>query len=109
MVHGAYIPTKEVVSGNDHIILIGDAGGFPNKLTFEGLYYAFATARNAYLAIQNGVPFKETNKEIFKKKKQEKYWTRLFYSGLGRCMVRLGCRVSPAFVRRVFDNGVRGE
>ena len=35
---------------HNHIILIGDAGGFPNRLTAEGLYYAFLTASHAAAA-----------------------------------------------------------
>lgn len=104
-IRGAYIPTVEVASANDHIILIGDAGGFANKLTFEGLYYAFATGRNAFLAITKGVSFKETNRVIFKKKRHERYWAMLFYSALGRFVVRC-CSLSPSIVRRIFDRGV---
>ena len=107
-IRGAHIPTKEVVSDNDHIILIGDAGGYANKLTFEGLYYAFVTARNAFLAISDGVSFKETNKEILKRKRHERLWAMLFYSGLGRFIARCGCK-STRVVRRIFDYGVRGE
>ncbi len=104
-IKGAYIPVKEVESGNDHIILIGDAGGFPNKVTYEGLYYAFATAKNAYLAIKNVVSFRETNKEIFKKKKRERLWAKLFYSRLGLLIVK-DCAPFPKVVKWIFDKSV---
>ena len=107
-IRGAHIPTKEVLSDNDHIILIGDAGGYANKLTFEGLYYAFATAENAFLAISKGISFKETNKAILTRKRHERLWAALFYSGLGRFIARCGCK-STHIVRGIFDYGVRGR
>lgn len=107
-IHGAFIPTEVAISDNDRIILIGDAGGYANRLTYEGLYYAFATGRNAFLAISQGVPFRETNREIIKKKQREKRLTRFFYSRAGRCFVRI-CSASPALVRRIFDRGVKGR
>ena len=39
---GAFIPRSCDYPLHDHIILIGDAGGFPHRLTAEGLYYASA-------------------------------------------------------------------
>ena len=107
-IRGAYIPTREVVSDNNHIILIGDAGGYANKLTFEGLYYAFVTAKNAFVAISKGISFKETNKTILKRKRHERLWAALFYSGLGRFIARCGCK-STRVVRGIFDYGVRGR
>jgi flavin-dependent dehydrogenase len=104
-IRGAYIPTREVVSDNDHIILIGDAGGFPNKLTFEGLFYAIATGRNACRAITENIPFSEANKIIFKKKKHEKYWAKIFYSRLGLLIVRC-CSINSKIVKKIFDKGV---
>ena len=50
---GAYIPQSIDYPLRRNIILIGDAGGFPNRLTFEGLYYAFLTARHAATAISS--------------------------------------------------------
>ena len=104
-IRGAYIPTQEVVSDNDHIILIGDAGGFPNKVTFEGLFYAIATGRNAFRAITENIPFCEANKIIFKKKKNEKYWAKIFYSRLGLLIVRC-CSVNSKIVKKIFDKCV---
>ncbi len=105
-IRGAYIPVEEVESGNDHIILIGDAGGFPNKLTYEGLYYALVTGRNASVAIIEGKSFRETNRLIFKKKRKERRIARLIYdTPWGLRLVRL-CAVSSRLVRRIFDAGV---
>lgn len=102
---GAYIPVKEVLSRIDNILLVGDAGGFPNKLTYEGLYYAFVTARNAYRAISEGIPFAKANKAIFKHKRLEATIAWLLYNPLGRLIVRC-CSVSPRLVARIFDLGV---
>ena len=104
-IKGAYVSMKDVKSDNDHIILIGDAGGFANKITAEGLYYAFATGRNAYRAITENIPFSETNKAIFKKKKNEVYWAKLFYSRLGLFITRC-CALSPALVKKIYDKGI---
>ena len=105
-IKGAYVPVEEVETDNDHIILIGDAGGFPNKLTYEGIYYALATGRNASIAIIEGKPFRETNRLIFKKKRMERTIARLMYdSPWGIRIVRL-CSVSSRFVRLIFDAGV---
>lgn len=78
-INGANIPVEEVDSGMDNVILIGDAGGFPNKMTYEGLYYAFATGRNAAEAILTGKSFKETNKDILRRKRKERILTDLLY------------------------------
>lgn len=66
---GAFIAVDTVDSGKKQIILVGDAGGFANKLTYEGLYYALATGRNASKAIINDVDFSIINRDLFRKKK----------------------------------------
>lgn len=99
---GAYIPVETIASPNDKVILIGDAGGFANKLSYEGLYYAIATAQNAYKAIVEGRPFLETNKYIFKRKRRETYITRLFFSPFGLFLVRAGAH-SPWLIKKVFQ------
>ena len=104
-IKGAYVSMKDVKSDNDHIILIGDAGGFANKITAEGLYYAFATGRNAYRAITENIPFTEANKVIFKKKKNEVYWAKLFYGRLGLFITRC-CALSPNLVKKIYDKAV---
>lgn len=105
-VQGAYVPIEDVESGDDRVILIGDAGGFPNKLTYEGLYYAIATARNAFEAIKEGRSFSETNRDIFKRKKYEKNWAKLFYSPLGLWITRTISHY-PKLLKFIIDHGVR--
>ena len=103
--HGAFIPIETVVSNHDRIILIGDAGGFANKISFEGLYYALATAQNAFQAIATGKRFKETNKAIFKKKNKETYLARIFFSDFGLWLVKIGAH-SPKLIKKVFERYV---
>ena len=90
-------------SGKSNVILIGDAGGFANKLTYEGLYYAIATGRNACTAILEGKDFPVTNRDIFRKKRgKEVFMTRLFYSRLGLWLVKLGAH-SPRLIKKAFE------
>ena len=104
-IKGAYIPVEEVESGMKHVILIGDAGGFPNKVTYEGLYYAIVTGLNASRAVIENRPFKETNSDIFRRKRRERLLVKLFYSHLGMILVRL-CSISPRIVKRIYEAGV---
>ena len=87
-IRGANIPVEEVCSGMDDVMLIGDAGGFANKLSYEGLYYAFATGRNAAEAIITGRPFGQTNSDIYRRKRKERILAGIFYSRFGMFLVR---------------------
>ena len=102
---GAFITISTDYPIHDHIILIGDAGGFSNRLTYEGLFYAFQSAKNACDAIVSGKSFKETNRLIFKKKKHEQWKTRVFYSRIGLGFSGFCCRW-PGLVKLVFDKSV---
>ena len=104
---GADISVKEVDSGMDNVMLIGDAGGFANKISYEGLYYAIATGRNAAEAIIEGRSFKETNRDILRRKRKEWVLCGVFYSWLGRGIARL-LAISPGIVRRIFVWGMGG-
>ncbi len=107
-IRGAYIPLNTVASTVDHVILIGDAGGFPNKLTGEGLYDAFKTAYNAYVAIVNNRPFRETNSEVFEKmKRQEKVYS-FFFSKIGFNLIRWFMRY-PQIPKWLFDAKMKRE
>lgn len=99
---GAYIPRTLDYPLHDRIILIGDAGGFPNRLTAEGLYYAFLTASHAAEAISTGRPFAEVNHKTFAHKKMEDRVARFFYSRTGLTLLRLLCKVCPGIVRWCF-------
>lgn len=105
-VKGAYIPTKEVESGMNEVLLIGDAGGFPNKLTYEGLYYAIASGRNASIAIVENKPFREVNHDMFRRKKRERLIANFFYNTRWGIFIVRCCSISPRLVKRIFDAGV---
>lgn len=100
---GAYIPNNIDYPLHDRIILIGDAGGFPNRLTFEGLYYAFLTASHAAEAISTGRPFAEVNRKVFKNKKKEERAARFFYSPTGLALLRFLCKRFPGTIQWCYN------
>lgn len=104
-IRGANIPVEVVESGHDHILLIGDAGGFANKLTYEGLYYAIVTGRNASQAIIKGIPFSEVNQDILRRKRREKWLTKLFYSPIGLWITKI-CSQNQHLVKRLYDKWI---
>lgn len=102
VLRGAFISVDTVKSGENHVILIGDAGGFANKLTYEGLYYSIATGKNACKAIIEDVDFVTANREIFRKKRIEIYITRFFYSRLGLWLMKVGAH-RPKLIKKAFE------
>ena len=77
---GAYVYMSNDYPLKDHVILIGDAGGFANRASCEGLYDAFLTARNASIAIIENRSFREVNSPVFKKiEKQTRFSRFLFF------------------------------
>ena len=107
-IHGAYIPVHEVDSGRDDVILIGDAGGFANKLTFEGLYYAIATAQNAARAIIQHRTFRDTNADIFRRKRRERWLAALLYSRFGMGLIRW-LAGHPSLLTRALNKGIKPD
>lgn len=85
---GAFIPRASVVSPSPRVILIGDAGGFTNRVSYEGLYYAIATAENASRAIIEGRDFREVNRKIFRKKRKEDILDKVVYSRFGLSVIK---------------------
>ena len=104
---GAYIPQSTEYPLRKNIILIGDAGGFPNRLTFEGLYYAFLTASHAAMAISSGAPFPLVNKQVFENKKWEEYASRFFYSEIGLAILKFFCKMTPGLITWAFNKAAR--
>lgn len=100
---GAFIPNSIDYPLHDHIILIGDAGGFPNRLTFEGLYYAFLTASLAADAIGTGRPFGEVARQVFANKQKEGRAARFFYSRYGLALLKLLCSRFPRVVEWCYN------
>lgn len=104
---GAYIPLDIDYPLRKNIILIGDAGGFPNRLTLEGIYYAFLTASHAATAISTGIPFAIVNKKEFDKKKREELIARFFYSDTGLTFLKFLCKTFPSLITWTFNKAVR--
>lgn len=102
---GCYIYLKNDYPINDHIILIGDAGGFANRVTCEGLKAAFETARNAAEAIKSGRSFSEVNGRMFEKMKKEDRFCKFFFSSFSIWVIGQLCRW-PDTVKRFFDRGL---
>ena len=105
---GAYIYLSNDYPRHDHVILIGDAGGFANRLTCEGLYDAFKTAHNAARAVIEGIPFSQTNRQVFAKMRKEKLFARIFFSAPGFAALRLMCRF-PHLIKWCFDTKMKRE
>ena len=105
---GAYIYLSNDYPLNDHVILIGDAGGFANRTTCEGLYDAFLTAHNAATAIIEGRPFREVNAHVFQKLKKEMKVNRVLFTKTTFLLLRWVCKY-PDFVRWCFDTKMKRE
>lgn len=105
---GALIPLNTVHSTIDNVILIGDAGGFPNKVTGEGLYDAFKTAYNAQCAILQHKPFDQTNRQVFRKMKREEKLFRFLFSPMGFRLLDFAMR-HPRFTKWVLDAKMKRE
>ena len=105
---GGYIPMKVVKSTNDHIIFIGDAGGFPNRITGEGLYDAFKTAENAKVAIVEGKPFRQTNREVYAKMRAQDRLLRFANTSICRIIFRWVIR-HPRISKALFDAKMKRE
>ena len=103
---GCYIYLKNDYPLNNRVILIGDAGGFANRATCEGIKAAFVTARNAAEAITRGRPFREVNARVFEKMKKEERFTRFFYKPSTIKVLGWLCNY-PRVVKWCFDRALR--
>ena len=99
---------KAIESKQDNIIIIGDAGGFPNRITDEGLYDAFKTAYHAKCAIVENKPFSETNKEVFDKMKREDRLFKFANTTFCRWLFRRVLR-HQRLVKALFDAKMKRE
>lgn len=102
---GAFITTRQDYPGHPHIWLVGDAGGWCDNLSYEGLYFALATGRNAAHALLEGRPFRETNAEVMRIKRRRALGARLLYSRPGLALVKLFSRY-PGLTRRILNRHV---
>ncbi len=102
---GCYIYLKNDYPLRDRIILIGDAGGFANRVTSEGIKAAFVTARNAAEAIRTHRPFSEVNASMFERMKKHDLICRFFYHPVSIWLLGQLCRW-PSILKRHFERGI---
>jgi flavin-dependent dehydrogenase len=107
-IRGAYVYLSNDYPRHDRILLIGDAGGFANHATCEGLYYAFLTACHAAISIVHNKPFRKVNEKVFRKELKERILTPIQFSRPGLQIVKWLCR-RPGIVKRVFDGALQRE
>lgn len=105
---GAFIPMGVVQSTNEHIMFIGDAGGFPNRITGEGLYDAFKSAYNAKRAIVEHKSFNDTNSDIFAKMKAQDSLFRFANTSFCRKLFRW-VLLHPRLFKWLFDTKMKRE
>ena len=103
---GCYIYLKNEYPLHDRVILIGDAGGFANRVTSEGIKAAFETARNAAEAIISGRPFREVNAAMFEKMKKEDRFAHFFFKASTIRLLGWLCHF-PGVVKWCFDRALR--
>jgi flavin-dependent dehydrogenase len=97
-----------VRSTDDHVIFIGDAGGFPNRITGEGLYDAFKTAYHAKVAIVEQQSFNEVNSQVFAKMQKEDKLFRFANKPLCRKLFRWVLK-HPRITKALFDAKMKRE
>ena len=105
---GAYIPLEVVQSTHERIIFIGDAGGFANRVTGEGLYDAFLTAYHAKCAIVEHRPFGEVNRRVFEKMRAQERLSRFAHTRFCMRLFRVVMRW-PRLVRWLLDTKMKRE
>lgn len=78
---GAYIPTfcKFDYPFHKHIMLIGDAGGYVDSMTGEGIPHAIKSGENAALSIINNTDFRTINKPVEDVVKRRMMMCKLFF------------------------------
>lgn len=81
-IKGAYIPMFDKIDYpfKDNLILIGDAGGYADSISGEGLYYAFKTGENAAISIMNNRSFMLQNGDVIKKIRKTTRYSNLFFN-----------------------------
>jgi flavin-dependent dehydrogenase len=78
---GAYIPAfcRFDYPFYKHIMLIGDAGGYVDSMTGEGVPHAVKSGENAALSIINNTDFRELNKPVLNLVKRRMTMCKIFF------------------------------
>lgn len=81
---GAYLPIFDSIEYpmKDNILLIGDAGGYVDSISGEGIFYAIQTAAFAATSILKGTSFKELNEGVIKRMRKINQLSDYFYNKL---------------------------
>ena len=107
-IKGQYLYLSNDYPLHPRIILIGDAGGFAHRVSYEGIYSAFVTACNAAAAIAGGEPFAKVNQGMFRRSRRDEIVAKIFYSRGFFRLLGLMCRF-PRLVKAIFDAEIRHE
>jgi flavin-dependent dehydrogenase len=102
---GQYIYQSLDYPLHDRILLVGDAGGFAHRITYEGIYSAFVTGRNAAQAIVTGKPFREVNRSMMRRTRRDLWVARVFYSQAFFHVLRLMSHC-PRLMKACFDREI---
>jgi len=80
-IKGAYIPMLEKINYpfRKNVLLIGDAGGYADSMTGEGIYYAVKTGENAAIAISGNGNFREISESVIKEVRIIRWMSIIFY------------------------------
>ena len=81
-IKGAMIPMFDKMDYpfRENIYLIGDAGGYVDSISGEGLYYAIKTGEIAASSILNGLDFQVQSSEIVQRVKKTQRFANKFYN-----------------------------
>jgi flavin-dependent dehydrogenase len=102
--YGAFIPTIidskcwKVPRGGDNWALVGDAGGFVDAITGEGIFYALRSARALTRAIRAGAPGE-----------YDRVWRAEFGAELEKASRLVHRFYQPGFVERVIRFGAQSS
>lgn len=98
---GAYIPMFDSLDYpfTKHILLIGDAGGYADSMTGEGIYFAVKSGENAALSIVNNSDFKTLNQQVIDVIRKRKKMSNLFFFPLVQMLFVYMCKKPSLFAR----------
>lgn len=99
---GAYIPMFDKLEYPfiKNILLIGDAGGYADSMTGEGIYFAVKSGQNAASSIIENKDFETSNKGVIDIIRKRKKMAHLFYSPLVMKFFVYMCK-KPSILRRI--------
>lgn len=99
---GAYIPMFDKLEYpfRKNILLIGDAGGYADSMTGEGIYFAVKSGQNAASSIIKNKDFETSNKGVIDIIRKRKKMAHLFYFPLVMKLFVYMCK-KPSLLKRI--------